>query len=356
MGLNIQTYPRGYPSDGPAPTYDYSIYHIHDHQAPDGEWMVWGNQNPSDGVYDWTQLDLLIDAVVAEGKQIHYTFNGCPTWLADPAKQGTTWLYGIPGGMSAPTDMSKMGAFVTELISRYNGGRYSVKAIKFIETWNEPTPTVGGTAGSLLFFQGTFTEMAQMCKAVYQAAKAADPDITVLFPSDTTPGVTLIDILNASDGAGGFGRQWGDWGCYHPYYRYWQKDLYQTQDKDIRIYVAAIKTNFVAGGLPSTTPYFIGENGYAADRNDPDLLAQTSEELSLWGARIAIGWATLGAKAFQFYCHDAVNSGNPSTSSVVSAGWARIAALQGRTITAVYENQTTGRYRVDTDIGLLDVY
>jgi len=338
FGLVYQTYPNGYPTTSPAPSVGYSIYRIHDHQGSDGNWVVWGNQNPSNGVYDWTQLDAIINPLYAQGKRVWYTLCGCPTWAAKPANQATAGLYGINGSFSAPNDMAYLSAFVTALMTRYRG------KITYLEIWNEPAYD-----NSSSFFKGTATEMAQMARAVYQAAKAADPSVTVMSPSDWSASGYLVQFLNASDGAGGFGRQWFDAVTVHPYYRWWHTDVYLTPPYDIRIYMHALRLQLVAGGLSYDFPVHAGETGYASDRLATELTSSTPEQLARWAIRYAIGLSVTGVKSMVLYCYDTTNAGNPLSNAVVARAWDTInRVLPGKRLRAVHLT-SNGLYRITTD-------
>jgi hypothetical protein len=340
FGINYQTWPAGYLGTSAAPNIGYGIYRVHDHQGENGEWQVWGNQNPSQGVYDWTQLDNIIDPVAALGHPIWYTLMACPTWAAKPEHQGTPGLYGVDGSFSAPANMANLGTFVTQLVTRYRG------KIRYLEIWNEPAYD-----GSSAFFVGTATEMAQMARVVYQAAKAVDPTIIITSPSDWSAGAYLVQFLNAPDGAGGYGRDWIDAVCVHPYYRWWHTDHVIDPDMEIRIYMHALRGRLVEGGLTYDYPIYVGETGYASDRNDPDLVASTPEELARWAVRYCIGLATIGARSAVLYCYDTTNAGDPLENPVVAIAWNNIhTALAGRRLRSVHVTPT-GLYRIETGDG-----
>lgn len=336
FGIIYQTWPAGYLGTSAAPNIGYGIYRVHDHQGENGEWQVWGNQNPSQGVYDWTQLDNIIGPVAALGKKVWYTLAACPTWAAKPENQGTAGLYGVNGSFSAPADMAYLGDFVTALLTRYKG------KIHYLEIWNEPAYD-----DTSHFFKGTATEMAQMARTVYRAAKAVDPSIIVTSPSDWSAGGYLVQFLNASDGAGGFGRQWFDDVCVHPYYRWWHTDPRLAADKDIRIYMHALRLQLVNGGLPYNAPVHVGETGYASDRNAPELLASTPAELARWAIRYAIGLAICDVKSCLMYCYDTTNAGNPLANRVVAEAWDAVnRAVAGKNLRSVHVT-TSGAYRIE---------
>jgi hypothetical protein len=247
--------------------------------------------------------------------------------------------------------LQKVADHITQLLVRYNsGGR---RFFRYLDCRNEPDFDTPNT-----FYSGTATELAQEQRVVYQTAKAIDPTITIVSPSDWSAGAHFPDFLAASDGAGGTGKKWIDGLCLHPYYRYWHTDKYlQTTAYayDLRVYIAAARAAMVAAGLPADFPIYCSEIGYASDRNYPDLIASTPAELAIWAKRLVIGWATVGIRQVLMYAHDTTNSGNPSVNSVVSDAWNSIGSkLPGRTITEVWVTPE-GNYWINTTQGRIDL-
>jgi len=294
-------------------------------------------------VFDWTQLDNVINPIYNQEKDIWYTLVGCPTWAAKPANQGTAGVYGINGSFSAPANMQYLADFVTALITRYNGDGH--KRIKYLEIWNEPA-----FDGTSAFFVGTATEMAQMAKTVYQAAKAVDPSVIIVAPSDWSSLTKLSSFFTASDGATGQGKDWIEGISLHPYYWYWNTDVYLAQSQLIQSYMAAAKSVLAGVGL-SALPIYAGEIGYASVSTDPNLLASTSTELAQWAIRYALGLLISGAKMVLFYAYDTVNSGNPLINPIVSSAWGQIEDyLAGNTLFAIYLDKNN-KYKVLTSAG-----
>ncbi len=176
----------------------------------------WTQMNPADGVFQDAGLGAWLDAMKARGAETIYTIFHTPTWAsARPSETGDQ--YGSLGSLAEPANMSKLGAFVTWLMTNY-GSR-----IDYLETWNEPKYNNLGSS----YFSGTPAKLAEMARTIYQAAKAVKPAITIMgvgctglaaFDGSADTGVTYTDqFLAASDGAGGFGKQWIDILSVHTY-------------------------------------------------------------------------------------------------------------------------------------------
>ncbi len=176
----------------------------------------WRDLNPSDGVFVDSGLGAWLLRMKALGAETIYTVIGTPNWAsARPAEAADA--YGVVGGMAEPADMTKLGAFITWLMTNY--GNY----IDYLEVWNEPkySTTAGG------FFSGTASKLAEMAKTINQAAKAVKPSVQILgvgctgmftFDGLADTGITHTNsFLAASDGASGFGKDWIDILSVHTY-------------------------------------------------------------------------------------------------------------------------------------------
>lgn len=119
--------------------------------------------NPSNGTYNWAGLDYRVNAALAAGLDIIYTFGAMPDWA-------TTAPGPYPNyNPNPPTQMSYLTTFVQELVTRYAG------KIKYYELWNE--------VDSLGSWVGSMSQMVAQGAAMYPAIKAADPSSIVLSPN-----------------------------------------------------------------------------------------------------------------------------------------------------------------------------
>lgn len=125
------------------------------------EYFPWLYLQPNGpDTYDWVHADLVVREARAQGLQVIARIDGVPAW-ARP--QGTTWKYLDAGGYPA------YARVVAAFVGRYRGevGRVIV--------WNEPNLSLewGGRKVDPVGY-------AAMLRAVYPAAKAANPQVEVV--------------------------------------------------------------------------------------------------------------------------------------------------------------------------------
>lgn len=176
----------------------------------------WSQQNTAAGVYVDAGMGAWLTAMKAAGAETIWNLFHTPTWAsARPTETGDQ--YGFLGALAEPTSMSSLGDYVTWFMTNYGS------QVDYIETWNEPK--YGNTNGS--YFSGTAAKLAEMARTVWVAAKAVKPSIQIMgvgstglttFAGGSGPGVTeTSSFLSASDGAGGFGKNWIDILSVHTY-------------------------------------------------------------------------------------------------------------------------------------------
>lgn len=172
FGLNSQDWPvRGVTSGGNGsspPVFPFGMFSTYGCND-----LHWGRLNPADGVYNWTALDTFVSAAESRGSEVLYVIAGCPTWLAQTADVARNDPWGLAGGGSVPTNLTKLQAFCTSLIGRYNSG--GVRRIKYVQLFNEPQ--FGTLTG---YFWGTAPQYVDMLSAAYTALVAADPQLVVI--------------------------------------------------------------------------------------------------------------------------------------------------------------------------------
>ncbi|MEZ0054433.1 hypothetical protein ABIA30_005474 [Mycobacterium sp. MAA66] len=157
--------------------------------------IPWTFIEPQNGTYDWSQMDMIINAAQARGISIVGTITGNPSWDGK-------------AGVGQPNAQAYAG-FAAAVASRYS------TQISAFEIWNEEN--------SQGFFAGSQAAAAYtaVLKAAYTAIKAVDPTATViaggLASVANIPGINespenfLSKIL--ADGAAGY----FDAIAYHPY-------------------------------------------------------------------------------------------------------------------------------------------
>jgi hypothetical protein len=121
--------------------------------------IFWAGVEPKDDVYDWDQIDLIVNAAAERNMGVLAALNSTPGWATVP---------GTPAISGPPADPTKFADFAADVAARYAGkvGGY--------EVWNEPNSKTFWSTGP---DPAAYTELL---KAAYPAIKAADPDAVVI--------------------------------------------------------------------------------------------------------------------------------------------------------------------------------
>jgi hypothetical protein len=132
------------------------------------EQITWKDLEGSPGIYNWGELDNIIDALYTNGTKIILSPVGAPTF------------YAPFGGM--PTDASSFGNFMAALASHYKG------KVAAYEMWNEEN--LAKEAGVPV----SVSRYAPMLKDGYLAVKTADPHAIVILGALTPTGVNKVNV------------------------------------------------------------------------------------------------------------------------------------------------------------------
>lgn len=127
--------------------------------------VPWYWVEPAPGIYNWANVDKVVNAAEERGIAVLGAVSSTPTWATD-----STSPYG------APRNPEDFGAFMGALASRYGAGTGDPETarISAYEIWNEPhaAPFWAPSPDA-----GAYTEVL---KAGYEAVKAVDPSGTVV--------------------------------------------------------------------------------------------------------------------------------------------------------------------------------
>ncbi len=190
FGNTVQAYkygtPPGAPWPGDAGVPITLVRNLGVFSPGDGSihFVGWGDINTSDGVYDWTYMDLWVATMATKGVDMIFTMFSAPSWT------------GGSGTNPTPTQVTN---FYSALATRYAG------QIKYYEGWNEFNGSFGGTDNELVAIQ----------QAMYQAVKAADPTATVL--SYTITGIFFGSMTFWNNVTNAGGKNWFDVVAFHSY-------------------------------------------------------------------------------------------------------------------------------------------
>ncbi|WP_304114921.1 cellulase family glycosylhydrolase [Mycolicibacterium bacteremicum] len=174
--------------------------------------VPWRAVEPAPGVYNWTEVDKVVDAAYERGIAVLGAVTSTPTWASDVQDSA----YG------APRNPEDFGSFMGALAERYGAGEGDPETarISAYEIWNEPQ--------SFVFWNprpdpAAYTELL---KAGYTAVKEVDPTGTVVGGVVTAGlswgGVNInpvefVQTMYESGAAGYF-----DALSYHPYNYDWK--------------------------------------------------------------------------------------------------------------------------------------
>ena len=307
-----------WPGPAPAPTYNYgtarSLNYYGDYETLG---ILWYGINTADGVYDWSKMDNWVNTQHGSGKQIIYSLYGTPTFCA--SNLGIKDLYNRAGGDSKPSSLTCVQKFVDALVQRYNGD--GVRRIQKLEIWNEPN------FQGYPYWRNSAADLAALGRTVYQTAKAVDPGIQILWPafvewySSPVVWADNVEYANASDGAGGTGKQWADAFAFHFYaYNTGMDDLMNNQE-------SAIKT-LAAIGRPDLDRHNT-EMGFGDGYGETLSTAVKATTVKRWMALSA----AYGNKVAALYAHESGHLGAPAYSPEMSAAINELnQKLAGKTI------------------------
>jgi polysaccharide biosynthesis protein PslG len=220
----------------------------------------WSALNPSEGTYNWTQLNNWFNIAAQNGKaDLIYTFGSVPQWASSkPNDQTCVSQVTAAGSCDAPYDVNADGSgadklwqdYVTALVAQ-SAGR-----IKYWELWNEPD--------CAWEWNGTIPQMVRMAKDAYTIIKAADPSAMVTTPSSVNAGSGhSIDIwLPAYLAAGG-----GNYADIVAFHGYINPALGQEPEAITRTVDQV--TSSLTGAL-TTKPIWNTEGGWTQNSNLPN--------------------------------------------------------------------------------------
>jgi hypothetical protein len=133
----------------------------------------WIDLEPSNGVYNWTNLDNFLSEAQAQGFDVLYTFGKVPGWASsNPTDPNCKDGYHA-GDCAPPSDVNSgdayFKAFVTALMAHVG------TQISYFEMWDEPY--------NLPYWDGTPQELAILTADAAQIIRAANPQALILTPS-----------------------------------------------------------------------------------------------------------------------------------------------------------------------------
>jgi len=146
------------------------------------QWWVGPDQ------YDWSGISAWARFHAQPGeKKLVITFSGSPRWASAEPNQPAAM--GVPGNAAPPAQVHRKAyaRMVRETVTKFKSRMLAS------ECWNEPN--------SSDFFTGSKTDLADLCKAVYEATKSVDPSMPVICPQADDP--THLDMVYSAKTSAG---------------------------------------------------------------------------------------------------------------------------------------------------------
>jgi hypothetical protein len=165
--------------------------------------VSWLEINPSNGNFDFTNLDKWLERIPQHNADILYTFGRTPAWASSNPTDSTCGL--APGTCDPPNDLNADGTgsdqhwkdFVTAIVQ--HSVNSSKGHIKYWEIWNE--------AANPPTWTGTVAQTVRMTTDAVQIIHGMDPSAVVLSPSviiESSSGLDFLqNYLQALQAAGG---------------------------------------------------------------------------------------------------------------------------------------------------------
>jgi hypothetical protein len=161
--------------------------------------IPWAGVEPSNGVYNFKQIDAIVSAANARGISVIGLLDSTPGWAAQK---------GTPAISGPPASDATFAAFASKLATRYKG------EIAGYEIWDEPNSKTFWSTGP------NPAAYTALLKAAYTAIKAADPKAVVIAGALSSIGtsktsmdpVTFLKDMYAAGAKGYFNEL-----SFHPY-------------------------------------------------------------------------------------------------------------------------------------------
>lgn len=141
---------------------------------------------------DWRAFDIWANHhAKAREKKILLTFSGSPRWASARPTEASGYCDACGfTAEPAPQYMPAYRQMVTETVARYRD------RLMGVECWNEPYFDDAGKPRPSTYFTGSPTALADVCKAIYLAAKSVDTSIPVFCPQAPSP-EGMANVLSA---------------------------------------------------------------------------------------------------------------------------------------------------------------
>lgn len=315
-------------AEDPTPTATYKAI-----RSLDNDVMYMRFWCPTSSTYYWNDVDTWVDYHYGAGHAMNFVPGATPAWAAVSGSAANPKWPGWPGGLQPWADLAVFKARVKALLQR---AKDRGKPFRFVEGFNEPSWGSNGTGSptSDSFWQGTPAQLAAHQRVLYQAAKEVDPSIIVLSPGFVYLNGCISSFLNASDGAGGYGRQWIDAMAFHFYDGYARP----SEGASIASKLSIVRAEMALGGLSTSVPIYDSEHGFGGyDGNNRFRDASPSQKQNLlYGAGLMAMVQDIKGTFYYDIGGSTIYLGWNTASAQIAAALAQLSAVCGKTLSTVY--------------------
>jgi hypothetical protein len=160
----------------------------------------------------WAKYDRIVATANQFGLELVIRLERPPDWAREQARATAEFQAGLQidgNATGPPDDYADFGNFVRNFVERYDGDGVSdapgAPRVRFFQIWNEPN-----LKNEWNWQEPRPQDFAELLRVGYTAAKAANPDAVILFPSlsptdglDSRAPMTELEYLDAVYRVGG---------------------------------------------------------------------------------------------------------------------------------------------------------
>lgn len=274
---------------------------------------MWHTIETSLGVYDWYRMDAWIEHCYATSVDPIFCWGSSPGFRS--ARPSEAAPYGL-GTAAEPANLSDVSDFLAMVAARYLARG---TPIKYWEIGNEAKYFASANGA---YFSGTPAVLATITRLANIAIKAVDPTAKILSMSptgcefawvldDNSGSDYLHKMLSASDGAGGFGKDWVDIIAFHSYGHDGFNNLFAIPQM-----VANMRAVAAANGLSTSVPLWVTEGSAIT----PPYNTQSIQDRKDFLSRTLLLAFGAGVERFVWYS-DGASLGGFSGNPELAAHW-----------------------------------
>lgn len=307
----------------------------------------WGNLEPSNGVFNWANLDELLTTADSHNADVMFVFGFTPGWIS--ANPGQNCGASPAGSCMPPSDVACNGTGTNAAVKAFANATVAhlktlapgpASRFKYWEIWNEPNPAAANCSGAASdFYKGSYAQLARITVDVAAILHASGLGILVVSPAPSAGATVISAFLTGffSDPRNPYAAV--DVISVHTY-RYFTGQVPKVSA--IPAVMQAVKDVLTQAGKSPTAKPIIASEGGPGRQSDTGFtnegtLADVTPNLMGFTAQLFLIHASLGFDRFYYYAWDNTGGAGMITLGVLensSIAWtAAVGWLKGATIT-----------------------